>query len=224
MSTTFPPNWTDNTQIIAPYALVKGSATALQTVRGTLDLRAKRGAYLFLAIGTGGSTAIVSPCNVLVRRVLNNGSAAHRYSSPLFQASGRTTAGVRLINNGSNYAAGVQSFAYDGAAGTAHAVDDKLFFWGVTAIPVASGALSPSGGCEVLRCAGGTSTPLITDVVSNYAHNDNEVIGNADVWNLWVPGGSLIEVVFDYTAATAGEAVAVMADAQVYNYDTKGTV
>ena len=225
MSKSVTPNWTDNLPLIVPTALIKGSATALQVSRATLDLRTKKGAMLFLAIGTGGSTAIVNPCNAIVRRILNSdATGTHQYATPLVQYSGRTTSGVRQINNGSNYVLGTTSFIFDGSGGTAHAIDDKLFFWGVTTIPTASGAINPTFGCEVVRCAGGLTTPLIIDAGTKYAHNDNEFIGNADSWSCWLPGGSMYEVIFDYTGATAGEACAVMADYQLYLGDTIAVV
>jgi hypothetical protein len=159
----------------------------------------------------------------MIRRLFGGRTA--RPNSAIFQQyTGRTTAGIRQINNGSNYAAGASSFIFDGAGGTAHAIEDRLFFWGVTTIPTSSGAITPAGGCEVLRCAGGLSTPLLTDEISIYAHNDNEFIGNADSWEVWLPGGDIYSVTFDYTGATAGEAVAVMADYQTYDYDLKGSV
>ena len=151
MTQAITPSWTDNVAVQAPYALVKGSGTTLQVLRSTIDLRTKHEATLFVAVGTCGSTAGTPPCNIVIRRVLNNDGASHKYSAPYWgPVACRTTTGIRQINNAGNYAAGVQSFAFDGASGTAFVVGDLLFFLGVTSIPVASGAVSPAGGCACL--------------------------------------------------------------------------
>jgi len=73
----------------------------------------------------------------------------------------------------------------------------------------------------VLRCSSGTSTPLITDAPSRFDHHDNEYIGNADAWSLWLPGGAAYELIFDYGDDAGGEAVAVMADIQTYDKTIK---
>jgi hypothetical protein len=191
-------------------------------IRSTLDLRAKRGAQLFLAIGAGGTTDIAAAGpDVLIRRVLNNDGAAHRYAAGLRLTFSAIDTATRLLNNGAGYAAGSVSFAFDGHGGKAAALQDKWFFWGVDAIPGASGALNPVGsGCEVLRTSKGTATPLVVDRPCAYAHINNEILGLAESWSLWIPGGSLYEIVFDYGGQSAGEMVAVMADAQTYDVDT----
>ena len=221
---TIAPTWTDNVVVQAPYALIKGAAGTLQkSIRSItgLDLRAKIGGTLFVAVGTGGSTAIVDGPRVVVRRMLANDAAAHVYSAPFWAVTTRLTAGLCLINGA--VAAGVQSFAVDGPIGATRAIGDLLFFWGIdsgTGIPAASGAITPNHGCEVLRCNGTSATLILTDSVCKYDHHDNEYIGLADSFNIWLPGGSLYELVFDYSPASAGEAIAVMADIQTYDTDT----
>lgn len=212
---TIAPSWTDNVQVLAPWAVIKG-----ENVRTTYDLRTKRGAQLFVGIGFGGGTDLAgSTFDVLIRRVLNNGSASRRYA-----AGTRFSAGIdpciRLINNGAGYSAGATSIAYDGHTGRTAVLQDKWFFWGVTAIPTATGALSPTYGCEIHRTSKGVTTPLVIDSPLAYAHADNEYIGLAESWSIWLPGGSLYELIFDYGGCSAGEAIACMADAQEYASDS----
>lgn len=214
----FGPSWTDSVVVQAPYAIIKTGC--IRSTTG-LDLRTKNYGYLFLAVGTGGSTALTNGVDVIVRRMVGNGAAGqHAYSAPYAAYRSRTTAGLRLINNGSNVAAGQVSFAFDGASGTAFVARDQLFFWGIDSgagIPTASGLITPNHGCEVLCCSSGTSTPLITDSPSRFDHHDNEYIGNADAWCVRLDGGSAYELIFDYGDDAAGEAVAVMADAQIFD-------
>ncbi len=215
--TTAAPTWTDNVVVQAPYAIVKG-----ESVRATLDLRTKRGAQLFLGVIFGGSTDLSVGVDVLVRRVLNNDSAAARFAAGMRLTTG-IDPGIRLVNNNPGpYAVGTTSFAFDGHAGRAAALQDKYGFWGVTSIPGSSGAITPESGSgvEILRTSKGLTTPWVTDRGAAYAHVDNEYIGLAESWSIPVPGGSLYEIIFDYGGSSSGEAVAVLASAQTYDSDT----
>ena len=57
------PSWTDNVAVQAPYGLLKG-ATPLRT---TLDLRAKFGAFLKIAVGRYSTAALNVGCDVIVQ-------------------------------------------------------------------------------------------------------------------------------------------------------------
>ena len=67
---TATPNWTDNVSVIAAATLAAGNKA-----RGTIDLRSKFGAFLFVRLGRKGSTAPGSAIQALARRVLNNDGA-----------------------------------------------------------------------------------------------------------------------------------------------------
>src|SRR2546421_8152965 len=84
---TATPNWTDNVSVIAAATLASGTRT-----RGTIDLRSKFGAFLFVRLGRKGSTAPGSAIQVQIRRVLNNDGAGgiHPASASPLQ-SGTTT-------------------------------------------------------------------------------------------------------------------------------------
>lgn len=215
--TTIAPSWTDSVDVLAPYGLIKG-----ELIRATLDLRSKIGAQLFLGVIFGGAADLSVGVDAIVRRVLNNDGA-----DPRFAVGTRYTTGIdpaiRLVNNNPGpYAVGTTSFAFDGHSGRTAALQDKYGFWGTATIPTSSGAISPAAGSgvEIHRTSKGTSTPWVTDSPAAYAHVDNEVFGLAESWTLWLPGGSLYEVIFDYGGSSTGEAVCCLANAQTYDSDS----
>jgi hypothetical protein len=215
------PFWTDYTAVQAPYALLKGGVP-LRTTAG-LDLRSKFGGMLKIAVGRYSTAALNVGMDVIVRRTLSNDGAAHAYSAPLFSVMDGTAYNYQLINYASNYAAGVQSIAFDTQAGS-FAHGDGLCFWGQTSIPGQAGALSFASGVnmEILRCSAGTATPLIPDAPTKFAHNDNEYFTLADSWEVWLPGGATYALVFDPGAVTTASGVfAVMADIQTFDKLTK---
>lgn len=71
------PVWTDPTSVIAAATLARGS-----TSRGTLDLRTKFAARLFIKIGRGGTTALTNGVDVLVRPLVGNDAATVGYQHP----------------------------------------------------------------------------------------------------------------------------------------------
>jgi hypothetical protein len=211
----FGPSWTDNVAVQASFGLLKGAC-----LRTTVDLRSVFGGWLKIAVGRYATGNLNAGIDVIIRRVLSNDGAAHRYVAPYAQFLGGVAYGNQLINYASNYAAGATSIAFDGQAGTAFVHGDTLCFWGQTSIPAASGALSFASGVnmEMLRCSGGTTTPLVPDSVTAYAHNDNEIFTLGDTWVLWLPGGSTYALVFDAGAVTTASGVfAVMADLQRFD-------
>jgi hypothetical protein len=221
------PSWTDNVAVQAPYGLLKGATP----VRSTLDLRAKFGAFLKIAVGRYSTATLNAGCDVIVRRVLNNDGTAHLYGASWFQAVTGTSYGYQLVNNASHYAAGAQSIAWDGQAGTAFVHGDLLCLWGQGGTgenampPAASGALSFYSGvnAEILRCSA-AGTPLLPDSPTKYAHRDNEVFSLADSWIVWLPGGSTYCLIFDPGAVTTASGVFMcMADAQTLDKLTKVT-
>jgi len=206
MTVTFTPSWTDTgTEVIAPQALARGSSA-----RGTLNLLTKHGAYVFIGLGRGGTTALTNGVTVEIRRTCNAG-AILMPGAPWFSALSTTTASiVKLINLLAGYAAGTSAFEVDGT-GTP-AADEDYCFWGVDAIPAGGTALST---LEFLRVSKFSGTTLTVDAPSKQAHADNEIITNrADQWCVWCAGGCTYEVIIDYGDDAAGEAVAVVCYAQ----------
>jgi hypothetical protein len=208
---TFTPVWTDSgTQVISPRCMARGTV-----VRGTIDLRTAFGAYLFAAIGRGGITALTNGVNFIARRVPNN-DGIHIAADTVNFTSSYAAAILKLINYGSNYTSGVTAMVIDGTGTT---IPGEVYcLWGQTSIPADTTALST---LEFLRAVNTGSTTAITfDTATKQAHNDNEYITNkADAWCVWIPGGSVYEVIFDYGDDAAGESVAIVCYAQTYTND-----
>ncbi|MEN6450367.1 MAG: hypothetical protein ABFC96_07750 [Thermoguttaceae bacterium] len=209
------PFWTDNIAVQAPYGLLKGGC-----LRATFDLQSAFGAVLKIGVGRYATGALNAGLDVLIRRVLNDGGAAHQYPATVAPFATDLSYGNQLINNAANYAAGASSIGFDSQAGTAFAHGDFLCFWGQTSIPAASGPLSFASGVnmELLRCSSGAATPLIPDSPTKYAHNDNEFFTLANAWEVRLDGGSVYELIFDAGGVTTSSAVfAVMADMQRFD-------
>lgn len=207
---TFTPVWTDSgTEVISARCMARNTI-----VRGTIDLRTAIGAYLFVGIGRGGTTVLTNGVVARVRRVPNNDGI--HFAADFMSFTSTTAAAIlKLVNNGSDYAPGTVAFTIDGT-GTP-AVGDTLCFWGVTAIPADTTALST---VEFLRCSKSSTTSVTTDTTCLQTHHDNDIItSKADTWSFWVPGGSVYEVIFDYGDDAAGESVAIVCYSQTYTHD-----
>ena len=207
------PSWTDTgATVVSPVALGR-----YEVERGTIDLRAKFGAYLFLGVGRGGTQPLINGVNVEVRRTLNNGGLLMP-GAPHFAAITDTAAAfAKQINNGAGYPAGTYTFATDGS-GTP-AADEDLCFWGKTAVQ-SDGTALPD--LEFLRVSKFSSPTLTVDSPCKRAKINDELFTNkANCWSLWCPGGCVYEVVFDYGDDAVGDAVAVAAYAQTYDQLTK---
>jgi hypothetical protein len=217
MSNILTPVWTDNVTVLAPYAVIKGESHRIVT---GLDLRAKFGAMLKIALACGGSTAITSGGGLYAKlyRTLNN-DGVNPMNAALYFSGVQTAVGKALINNASNYAAGIGSIAYDGAAGTAFAAENQLCLTGVVSIPVASGLIVPSenGGTEWLNLSKGATTPCLFNTPTKYLHLDNEFITLGSAWDVWLQGGAAYALVFDHLFDAAGEAMICAAYLQTYD-------
>jgi hypothetical protein len=207
------PHWTDDgATVIAPVTLGRGNVK-----RGTIDLRAKFGAYLFLGIGRGGVTVLTNGVNVEVRRMINNGGILMPGGPHVSFLSDTAAAYAKQINNGGGYPVETSAFATDGS-GTP-AADEDLCFWGKTAVQ-ADGVALP--GLEFLRVSKFSSPTVTVDSPCKKAKIDDELLTNkANCWSVWCPGGCVYEVIFDYGDDAAGEAVAVVSYAQVFDKLTK---
>ena len=207
------PSWTDaGAAVVSPVTLERG-----EVERETIDLRTKFGAYLFLGVGRGGTTALTNGVNVEVRRMLNNGGVLMPGSPHFTTITDTATAFAKQINNGAGYAVGTTAFATDGT-GTP-AADEDLCFWGKTAVQ-SDGTTLPD--LEFLRVSKFSSPTLTVDSPCKVAKIDNELFTNkANCWSVWCPGGCVYEVIFDYGDDAAGDAVAVVCHAQTFDYLTK---
>lgn len=205
MATTSTPSYSES-NVIAIATLARNA-----TSRGTLDLRAKFGAWLLMQCGRTGTNALTTGVIALVRRTLNNdgrrvpGAFAH-------YATGQATAAISTTCAASGNNAGVTSLTV--AATTSFVVGDILL--------VENG--SDQTASEFVRVARITSsTVFLLDAPTQFAHNSTShtVRNKADCYAVWLDGGATYEVVFDYGSQAAGDTVVIEATAQVH--DSVGT-
>jgi hypothetical protein len=209
------PSWTDTgTTVISPVALGRGNVK-----RNTLDLRDKFGAYLFLGLGRGGTTALTNGVNVEVRRMLNNGGILWPAAPHFAALSDAAAAYAKQINNAGGYPVDTAAFAVDGTGTPAG--DEDLCFWGKTSVQ-SDGVALPD--LEFLRVSKFSAATVTLDTGCKRAKIDDELFTNrANCWLVWCPGGCVYSVVFDYGDDSAGEAVAVVCYAQTFDHLTKVT-
>lgn len=207
------PVYTDNVAVVSAAVLARGSTT-----RGTLDLRAKFGAFLFIKIGRGGTTALTNGVDVLIRRVLNNdgasAGAAHPAGMPALLSS-TTAASSTTVDADSNSGQATLNVASTTgfAAGDIVCIQDSGA--GVTRLEWqrVSKVTNP-----------GASGELVFDRDMTFTHTGAQadtVRNKSDVFTpIWMPGGSLWSVVFDYGDDSAGESVTVQALAQTLDSES----
>lgn len=209
MSQTVTPVWTDAIEVVAAQKIVAAAAS----VRGTIDLRSKFGARLFCKIGRLTTTVLAAAINVYVRPVLNNGAVGTNIpfthpTGPTFQSQIAVTVCPTVATTA---AAGDKTLEL--SSGTSMAEGDVI-------------CISDSGGTTFAR----TEFKIVSKVATNtltlasgldYAHTSGQadiVSRLADVFTpIILPGGSLYEVVFDYSRSATGGDVVVMAHAQRYD-------
>ena len=187
------PSWTDNVAVQAPNGLLKG-ATPLRT---TLDLRAKFGAFLKIAVGRYSTGALYVGCDVIVRRVLNNDAAAHLYGAPPVSSCDWHEYGCQLINNASHYAAG--SSRSPGTARPARPLPTTILcLWGQGGTsenampPAGSGSLSFYSGVAPKCCGVRRGGPRSYRQRHELRASGQRSVFPGGFWLVWLPGGRRI--------------------------------
>lgn len=200
------PVWTDNvTPVIASTAItLPGIATA------TLDLRTKFGAYLFARIGRAGTTALTAGIQIRVNRTLSNNAIEHPASlAPL--GPGLTVAAIATTVD-TDSASGQRTLQC--ANVTSFVAGDYILIGGGTA---------REEWARVARVVGGAGGDLILDRNLRFAHTAAQadtVRNKADVYPpVWLPGGSVYEIIVDYEASTTGDNNRCEVLAQTYDSD-----
>ena len=206
---TITPNGTDSgTAVVAIATLALHSNTS-----ALLDLRTKRGAWIFCSVGRGGTTARTAGMAVLIRRTGNAGVIEHP-SAPMFVGDSATATRVTYTASGSPNNAGVTSATT--ATNTGIAAGDELF-----GDDTGNVGLSSS---EWLRASFITSsTVILLDRPTQFQHNSTSahLSNHADVFPpVWVDGLCEAEVIFDYGASSTGDTDVVRAFVQTYDSDT----
>lgn len=194
-------NYTDNVAVVAAANLARGS-----TARGTLDLRAKLGARLFVRIGRQGTTALTNGVDVLIRALLNNDAAqgAHPAGIPALLSS-TVAASSTTVSTDSNSGQPLLTVA----SGTGFAAGDT--------ISIVDASFTPTRleFHRISKISGGAITLDRNLAASHTSVQGDRVINKADVFApVWLDGGTLYECVFDYGDDAAGESVTVEARAQ----------
>lgn len=203
MATT-TPDWTDSVDVVAAQVLTRGS-----TVRGTIDLRGKHGARLLVKMGRGGTATITNGCDVLIQEVINNDTAraggAHPNGIALKTQLPGTAAASTTVSADSNSAQAVLTVA----SGTGFAAGDYI------CIQDSGGGVTRLEFHKISKISGGTITLTRNLQYTHTAAQADTVRNQADVFpRLWLDGGSLWEVIFDYGDDAAGDSVTVIATAQ----------
>lgn len=210
--TSITPVWTDAVVVIAPTKLASGGAGV---ARGTIDLRDKFDAWLFLKLGRLTTTALATAIDVYVRRVLNNGVTGTNLpfthpSSVYYQSQTAVTVCPTVATTA---AAGDKTLIL--SSGTSMAKGDVI-------------CISDSGGTTFTRTEFKTVAKVATATLTlteglDYAHTSGQadiVSRLADVFTpVLLEGGSLYEVIFDYQVSATGGDVVVMAHAQTHDSD-----
>lgn len=199
------PSWTDTgTSVVAAQVLARGSRA-----RGTIDLTSKKGGYLYVRIGRGGTTALSAGIDVLIRRTVSAGTIIHPGASiPLL---GQSAAAVAPTVSGSDVAAG----------------DTEVHLSAITSLAVGDFVCIQDSGGGVTRLEWGriaklsvaSGTGVTLDSPVQYAHTTGQadtVTNKADCFApVWLEGGCVWEVIFDYSAQSTGESITIQALAQV---------
>lgn len=208
------PVWTDAVVVIAPTLMKSVAGGTPIRVRGTIDLRGKFGARLFCKLGRLATTVLANAINVYVRPVLNNGVVGSNlpFTHP----------------TGSMFQSQVAVTVCPTVATTNRAAGDFLLTLSATTSIVAGDVvcISDSGGTTFTRTEFKTvesvSSPTLTFTEGlDYAHTTAQAdicSRLADVFSpVFLSGGSLWEVIFDYGQVATGGDVVVMAHAQTYD-------
>lgn len=200
---TITATWTDNVSVIAATTLARGSVS-----RTTLDLRTKRGAFLMVRLGRGGTTALSAGVNVLARRTLNNAGIVHPVPVAIF-SSQITAASSTTISSDSSSGQNSLNVASTSGFSEGQFVCIQDSGGGVTRLEF--GRVSKvSGGAVVLDAPLQYShTAVQADTVRNYA----------EAYVFWIDGGATYEVIIDYGPQSTGDTLTIEAKAQTYDSD-----
>jgi hypothetical protein len=197
------PVWTDLVTVISDQAITRPNI-----VSATLDLRTKFGAYIFAKHGRVGTTALTVGVQFRVNRVPNNNGVPHPASlAPLGPGLTAATNGNTTVNTDSSSGQRVLQVA----AVTNFVIGDFVIIGSGTA---------RQEYARVARIDGGT-VDLIMDRNLSFTHTAAQadtVRNKCDVYPpVWLPGGSVYEIIADYEASTTGDNNRVEVLAQTYD-------
>lgn len=201
MTTTITPVWTDNIAILAMTTLAKGSVS-----RTTFDWSAKWGGFVFIRIGRGGTTALSSGIAVLLRRLIN-GVAIEHVGGAIPNVMSKIAAAISTTCAAAGNNAGVTTLTV--ASSASFAAGDLIL------VSAAAPTAADTEWCRVADIPAGGTT-LLLDAPTKFAHNNvaHTVRNQADLWTVWLEGGSQYELIIDYGDPAAGDTATIEAWAQ----------
>jgi hypothetical protein len=172
------------------------------------------GAFLFIAVGRTGVNALTNGVEVRVNRTLNNNARGHPAALvPL--GPGLSVAANSTTCSGSDSAAGQTTLNV--ASTTGFVQGDYVL------IQDAGGGLTRMEWARVSRVT--SSTALLVDRALQFTHTAagaDTVRNKSDIYPpVWVPGGTVYELIFDYGDDTSGDSVIVECKYQSYDSDTQ---
>jgi hypothetical protein len=207
MSVTNPTTFTTAT-VVSAAVLARGSNS-----RGTIDLGGKVGAFLYLRVGRGGTTAVTDGIRCQVRALpgLTGSTTIHPVSSK--SRTGGTTTAASTTCATSDSSSGQQ--ALNVALITGFAADD------IVCVQDSGGGVTRLEWARVSKTATGVLTLDAPLQFTHTAAGADTVRNQADVFSpIWLEGGRLYEVIFDYGKATTGDGMVIHAYAEIYPSDT----
>lgn len=198
--TASTPSWTDDVSILGITTLARNAVS-----RSTFDWRSKWGGYLFVRMGRGGTAALTSGVSVIVRRTVNNGGIINPSGQVQFVSQSVAAVSTTCAGSGNN------------AGSTTLTVASTTSFAAGDLICIQDSAATPTTVTEWARVARVTdATHLLLDAPTQQAHNSvsHTVRNKADVFTVWVEGGALYELIYDYGSQAAGDTITIEAWAQ----------
>lgn len=208
MTQTVTPTFSGIQDVVAKATLTRGS-----TARGTIDLRGAFGAKLWVRIGRTGTAALDQPVKVKIRALQETDTAGKGNPAPYQLLESDLTAAGANTTIAADAAAGASTITVASATGIA--ADDVL------CIQDAGGGFTRLEFRRVSKISGTTVT---LDSPLEYAHTAAQADTVRDLANCWgpvfLPGGEVFEIIFDYGAATTGDSVTIHATANVHESDT----
>ena len=193
-------SWTE-VAVLSDQVLARGS-----TVKATLNLTAKLGAWLMLALGRGGTTALTNGVNWEIRP-RNQASAvgSHPGAARTSRVSSTTACNSTTVSTTSNSGQAVLTVA----SGTGFAAGQ------IICIQDSGGGVTRLEWARISKISGGTIT---LDDNLQYTHTSGQadtVRNQADVFDkIWLDPGLVWDVIADYGDDTAGESITLRAIAE----------
>lgn len=217
------------TEVLAPWALIKGAAPKIVEI----DLRTKIEAVLHVSVGSTYITGYQEyGALVAVRRKMHPTATTNRHGPFYWSDRARygSTAGTGVHHRYLDAAASAldTNFGWDGAAGCTFQRDDYVMLTGNTTLVanIVSGALGLTAGAAGCECArvtligsSGTTNAEI-DQPLLFLHIDNELVASASVWDIPLEGGWLYDLIIDYKSEATATVGPIIAMAHMQTIDT----